>query len=168
MDAAMKDADSLTTTPFQTQAHAQWQHLLAEGLSRGALVRFHSRYKYLVMACSPQAYRELGRLLGSMSGDDDPQQLGATYFNLLLQALQHTPSRGTHTNVLQHLSGYLRPVLAQHERRQLQDTISHYQQGIVPLTAPLALLRHHLHGHPDPYLLQQVYLQPALHSPDAA
>lgn len=164
----MKDADNQAITPFQAQAHAQWQHLLAEGLSRGALVRFHSRYKYLVMACSPKAYRELGRLLGSMSGDDDPQRVGANYFIQLQQALQHTPSRGTHTNVLQHLSGYLRPVLAQHERSQLQETIRHYQQGSVTLTIPLALLRHYLQEHPDPYLLQQVYLQPALHSPAAA
>ena len=35
-------------------AYADWQQLLAQGLSRGALVRFHSRYKYLLMANNPR------------------------------------------------------------------------------------------------------------------
>jgi uncharacterized protein YbgA (DUF1722 family) len=31
---------------------------------------------------------------------------------------------------------------------------------VVPLVVPLTLLKHHLRCHPDPYLLQQAYLQP--------
>lgn len=30
----------------------------------------------------------------------------------------------------------------------------------MPLVVPLTLLKHHLRKHPDPYLLQQTYLQP--------
>ena len=92
-------------------AYADWQRLLAEGLSRGALVRFHSRYKYLLMANNPQAYRSLGRLLGGMSKDDDPQSIGPRYFSQLMQALRRCASRGTHCNVLQHLSGYFKDTL---------------------------------------------------------
>lgn len=69
-------------------AYADWQRLLAEGLNRGALVRFHSRYKYLLMANNPQAYRTLGRLLGSMSKADEPQSIGPRYFSQLMQALR--------------------------------------------------------------------------------
>ncbi|MDD2408864.1 MAG: YbgA family protein, partial [Tepidiphilus sp.] len=69
-------------------------------------------------------------------------------------------TRGTHANVLQHLAGYLRRVLPSEERQELQELIAQYRQGVVPLVAPLVLLRHHLRRYPDPYLAQQVYLEP--------
>ncbi|MDI9778054.1 DUF523 and DUF1722 domain-containing protein [Pseudomonas putida] len=141
-------------------AYADWQQLLAQGLSRGALVRFHSRYKYLLMANNPQAYRQLGRLLGSMSREDDPEQIGPRYFSQLMQALRRCASRGTHGNVLQHLSGYFKDSLTQQDKAELQHLIGQYQQGVVPLVVPLTLLKHHLRKHPDPYLQQQTYLQP--------
>ncbi|WGV18709.1 DUF523 and DUF1722 domain-containing protein [Pseudomonas putida] len=141
-------------------AYADWQRLLAEGLSRGALVQFHSRYKYLLMANNPQAYRTLGRLLGSMNRDDDPQSIGPRYFSQLMQALRRCASRGTHGNVLQHLSGYFKEALTPQDKAELQAIINQYRQGVVPLVVPLTLLKHHLRKHPDPYLQQQAYLQP--------
>ncbi|HYQ54835.1 MAG TPA: DUF523 and DUF1722 domain-containing protein [Pseudomonas sp.] len=141
-------------------AYADWQHLLAEGLSRGALVRFHSRYKYLLMANNPHAYRQLGRLLGTMSREDDPQEIGQRYFSQLMQALRRCASRGTHGNVLQHLSGYFKSALTDQDKAELQHLIDQYQQGVVPLVVPLTLLKHYLRKYPDPYLQQQAYLQP--------
>ncbi|MCG8295387.1 YbgA family protein [Pseudomonas entomophila] len=141
-------------------AYADWQGLLNDGLSRGALIRFHARYKYLLMAHNPQAYRNLGRLLGSMSRDDAPEQIGPRYFSQLMQALRRCASRGTHGNVLQHLSGYLRNDLKQADKLELQEVIGQYQKGVVPLVVPLTLLKHHLRNHPAPYLMQQAYLQP--------
>jgi len=141
-------------------AYADWQHLRAQGLSRGALVQFHSRYKYLLMANNPKAYRELGRLLGTMRREDDPQVLGQAYFSQLMQALRRPASRGTHCNVLQHLSGYFKDALTQQDKAELQHIIGQYQQGEVPLVVPLTLLKHYLRKHPDPYLEQQAYLHP--------
>jgi uncharacterized protein YbgA (DUF1722 family)/uncharacterized protein YbbK (DUF523 family) len=141
-------------------AYADWQTLLRQGLSRGALVGFHARYKYLLMAHNPHAYRTLGKLLGSMTRDDDPQQLGPRYFSQLMQALRRCASRGTHGNVLQHLCGYLRNDLGQADKAELQQVIAQYQRGVVPLVVPLTLLKHHLRNHPTPYLMQQAYLQP--------
>lgn len=141
-------------------AYADWQGLLREGLSRGTLVRFHARYKYLLMAHNPQAYRSLGRLLGSMTRDDVPEQIGPRYFSQLMQALRRCASRGTHGNVLQHLSGYLRNDLKPADKLELQQIIGRYQKGVVPLVVPLTLLKHHLRNHPAPYLMQQAYLQP--------
>ncbi|WP_028631679.1 YbgA family protein [Pseudomonas parafulva] len=141
-------------------AYADWQRVLAEGLNRGALVNFHSRYKYLLMANNPQAYRTLGRMLGTLSKDDDPLVVGPQYFSELMQALRRCASRGTHSNVLQHLSGYFKDALTPSDKSELQELIGQYQQGVVPLVVPLTLLKHHLRNHPDPYLQQQAYLQP--------
>jgi uncharacterized protein YbgA (DUF1722 family) len=146
---------------FLTQVYAchDWQQLLEEGLTRRALTDFHSRYKYLLMAHDPAQYRTLGHLLGSM-GDSDPTQLGPRYFSELMAALSKPATRGTHTNVLQHLSGYLRHSISAADKHALQDLIHQYRLGAVPLVAPLALLNHHFHQHPDPYIDRQVYLHP--------
>lgn len=140
-------------------AYAAWQRLLEEGLSRRALTDFHSRYKYQLMACDVQQYRALGRLLGSM-GRSDPAEVGPRYFSQLMQALKKCATRGSHTNVLQHLAGYLKQSVDADARQELHDLILQYHQGIVPLIVPLTLLKHHFRQHPDPYVALQVYMQP--------
>jgi uncharacterized protein YbgA (DUF1722 family) len=46
-----------------------------------------------------------------------------------MQALRRCASRGTHGNVLQHLSGYLRNDLDQADKAELQQIIGQYQQA---------------------------------------
>lgn len=140
-------------------AYAAWQQLLQQGLSRRALTDFHSRYKYLLMAHNPLQYKTLGNLLGNM-GKRDPEELGPRYFSELMTALKKCATRRTHTNVLQHLSGYLKQAISAGDKQEMQHIIGQYRHGIVPLVVPLTLLKHHLRQHPDPYVAQQVYLQP--------
>jgi uncharacterized protein YbgA (DUF1722 family)/uncharacterized protein YbbK (DUF523 family) len=140
-------------------AYNAWQQLLQEGLTRCALVEFHSRYKYLLMAHHPVQYKTLGNLLGNM-GQTDPKELGPRYFGELMAALKKCATRRTHTNVLQHLSGYLKQVISTEDKQEVQHVIGQYRHGIVPLVVPLTLLKHYFRQHPDPYIAQQVYLQP--------
>jgi uncharacterized protein YbgA (DUF1722 family)/uncharacterized protein YbbK (DUF523 family) len=140
-------------------AYADWQTLLHGGLSRRALTNFHSRYKYQLMANNPAQYRMLGKMLGSM-GNADPAEVGPRYFSELMTALKRCATRGTHTNVLQHLNGYFKKSMSPDDRQEMQRLIGQYRRGVVPLVVPLTLLKHHLRQHPDPYVAQQVYLQP--------
>jgi uncharacterized protein YbgA (DUF1722 family)/uncharacterized protein YbbK (DUF523 family) len=140
-------------------AYSAWQQLRQAGMTRRGLTDFHSRYKYLLMAHNPVQYKTLGNLLGNM-GKTDPQELGPRYFSELMAALKKCATRGTHSNVLQHLSGYLKQAISGEDKQEMQQVISQYRRGIVPLVVPLTLLKHHLRQHPDPYIAQQVYLQP--------
>ncbi|CDF92657.1 MULTISPECIES: DUF523 and DUF1722 domain-containing protein [unclassified Pseudomonas] len=140
-------------------AYAAWQSLRRKGLTRRGLIAFHSHYKYLLMAHNPVQYKVLGNLLGNM-GKTDPNELGPRYFSALMAALKKCATRRTHSNVLQHLSGYLKRAIDAEDKREVQHLIAQYRLGIVPLVVPLTLLKHHLRQHPDPYLAQQVYLQP--------
>ncbi|WP_028620499.1 YbgA family protein [Pseudomonas sp. Ant30-3] len=140
-------------------AYSAWQQVLQEGLTRHGLTQFHARYKYLLMAHSPVHYKTLGNLLGNM-GHTDPQELGPRYFSELMAALKTCATRRTHTNVLQHISGYLKQAISAEDKQEMQHVIGQYRQGIVPLVVPLTLLKHHFRLHPDPYIAQQVYLQP--------
>lgn len=140
-------------------AYAAWQQLLREGLTRKALIAFHTRYKYQLMATSPRDYRELGRRVGQ-SSEQPLASFAAEYFSDLMQALRQPANRGTHCNVLQHLSGYFKRQLSAPDRQELQRLIQQYRKGIVPLVVPLTLLKHYLRHYPDVYLTQQAYLQP--------
>ncbi|SDH93058.1 Uncharacterized conserved protein YbgA, DUF1722 family [Pseudomonas flavescens] len=139
--------------------YAQWQALCQSGLSRGKLIEFHARHKYLLMATDPLRYKRLGRLLGDLSGRD-LHDLAEHYFGELMTALKRCATRGTHANVLQHLIGYLKGSLSSAEKQEMQQLIGQYRHGIVPLVVPLTLLKHHFRQHPDSYIAQQVYLQP--------
>ncbi len=140
-------------------AYAAWHELLKAGLTRRSLTEFHSRYKYQLMANDPVQYKALGKLLGDM-GRSDPNDIAAQYFSDLMSALKKCATRRTHTNVLQHLTGYLKQTISAADKQEIQQLITQYHQGIVPLIVPLTLLKHHFRQHPDPYVALQVYMQP--------
>jgi uncharacterized protein YbgA (DUF1722 family) len=77
-----------------------------------------------------------------------------------MQALKKTATRRSHSNVLQHMLGYFKPVLSSEEKTEMVGLISQYRHGVVPLIVPLTLLKHHLRRHPHNYLARQAYLQP--------
>jgi uncharacterized protein YbgA (DUF1722 family)/uncharacterized protein YbbK (DUF523 family) len=139
-------------------AFAHWQALVAAGLSAARIVAFHSAYKYLLMAHSVPHYQQAGRLLADLSGD--VHAIARTYIALLMTGLTRPATRGGHTNVLQHLQGYVTDDLDAPARHELAACIDSYRRGEVPLLAPLTLLRHHLRRVPDAYVLNPVYLEP--------
>lgn len=140
-------------------AYGDWQRLCAEGLTRKGILAYHARHKYLLMAHNPGRYRELGRLLAGI-GEHDPAEFGPRYFTAMMAALKKCATRGTHANVLQHLSGYLRRALPSEDRRDIQQLIEQYRNGTVPLVVPLTMLKYHFRRHPDRYIALQAYLQP--------
>lgn len=139
--------------------YAQWQRLLNQGLTRHGLLTFHQRYKYQLMASNREQYRRLGRAVAESAGTalDD---FAPWYFSELMTALKQPASRGSHSNVLQHLCGYLKHALSRSEKQELQQLIEQYRTGIIPLVVPLTLIKHHFRRHPDDYVAGQAYLQP--------
>ena len=137
----------------------RWQQLNAQRLTAKALVEFHTRHKFIALAHDEKAYRELGRLVAT-AGRSGMAELGRRYIQLLMQALKKPATRTRHTNVLQHLSGFLKQKMDAADKRELLELIDTYRRGRVPLVVPITLLRHHLRRHPQPYLSEQYYLTP--------
>jgi uncharacterized protein YbgA (DUF1722 family) len=129
------------------------------GADKASLIRFHSRHKYLVLAHSPVMYRELGQLLADMNRQP-LEEIREVYIGRLMQALSRPATRKRHTNVLQHLLGYLKDSLDSAHRTDLAESIDAYRRGEYPLVVPLRLLQHHFSIHPHPYISEQVYLNP--------
>ncbi|MBZ9613577.1 YbgA family protein [Rheinheimera maricola] len=136
-----------------------YQQSMQDGFTVGKLVAFHSRYKFLVMAHSPMAYRTLGRLV-AQAKLFSAAELQQRYLLELMQALKNIASRKQHANVLQHLQGFLKHGLSAEAKQELADLIHRYRQGFVPLMAPLTLLQHHLKQQPNSYVSAQRYFSP--------
>lgn len=137
----------------------RWQLLTAQRLTAKALVEFHTRHKFIVLAHDEKRYRELGRLVAT-AGRRGMAELGRTYIQLLMQVLKKPATRTRHANVLQHLFGFLKQNLNAADKRELLELINTYRRGRVPLVVPITLLRHYLRRFPAPYLSEQFYLTP--------
>ncbi|MFQ2091906.1 MULTISPECIES: DUF523 and DUF1722 domain-containing protein [Aeromonas] len=140
-------------------AYHDWQQLCARGITASALIRFHSRYKYLVLSHATTHYRALGKLLGNLA-KADLQEVADSYIKGLMAALTLRANRRSHTNVLMHLQGYFKRVLTPAQKQELCEAIDKYRTGLFPLLVPLTLIRHYLREYPNPYLSEQVYLNP--------
>lgn len=153
--------DPVLRENFITRVFAwhNWRQVQHAGLSARALTDFHARYKYTLMAHSPQDYQALGRMLAD-AGRQAAEELGTRYFAALMQALQQKATRRSNTNVLMHIQGYLKKHLRPAEKQSMTTVIEQYRKGIVPLVVPVTLLRHHFRQHPDPYIESQAFLQP--------
>lgn len=132
---------------------------VSEPVTAGKIVAFHSRYKLTLMAHNPEAYRTLGQMVAGI-GRQDIQEFYAQYRLSLMQALAGRASRKNHTNVLMHLQGYFKKVLDKPRKAELSRLIDEYRKGELPLLVPLTLIKHYQQHYPDPYLVQQRYLEP--------
>jgi uncharacterized protein YbgA (DUF1722 family)/uncharacterized protein YbbK (DUF523 family) len=140
-------------------AYRRWQSLRAAGLSAKALVDFHARHKYMVMAHSQAAYQRLGRLLSHLKGVD-LDKLADAYEAEFMGALKRRAGRKRHVNVLQHIQGYLKDRIDGGDKRELAESIEAYRREEVPLVVPTKLLRHYFRRNPDHYIDRQWYLDP--------
>jgi len=140
-------------------AFRRWQDLVATNITAAGLVDFQRRHKYLLMAHSPELARRLGAL-AAQAGIRPLAGLLSEYEALFLAAIKQKATVRKHANVLQHMLGYFKKQLDEFEKRELLQVIGNYRQGLVPLVAPLTLLKHYIAKFRQPYLQDQVYLDP--------
>jgi uncharacterized protein YbgA (DUF1722 family)/uncharacterized protein YbbK (DUF523 family) len=146
---------------FVERVFAYWRlrELFRARWNVASLVGFHTAHKLIVMAHSPESYRQLGRLVAdprSMSR----RELERRYTDLFMAALSVIATTRRHTNVLQHMVGYFKGRLDPESRTELLGAIEDYRRGLVPLIVPITLVRHHVRVHQVSYLSGQLYLEP--------
>ena len=138
--------------------YKSWQRLTHDPMTKHALTNFHSKHKYMVMSHDLVAYKQLGRLLAH--ADMPVEDMAQEYIHGLMTALKKKATRKKHANTLQHIQGYFSKYLSSNERQELANKIDDYRLGLVPLMAPLTLIKHYQMHYPDDYLAQQTYLHP--------
>lgn len=137
----------------------RWKTFRAEDASIKGLIQFHTQHKLLVMAHSPKHYSALGRLVADTRALPK-NALFDEYSWQLFEGLELLATNRKHTNVLQHMMGYFKKQLTADEKAELRDVIMSYHSGLVPLIVPVTLINHYVRKYDEPYLKQQVYLNP--------
>lgn len=159
-EGRLKDSRIRENFVSRVFAYHRWQQLKADGLTRGRLFTFHQSHKYLLMAHNQEGIRRLGRLIAQPEGGSSLEEVGNDYFKEFMTIMKRTPSRKSHTNVLQHMAGYVSKHLDTDDRSELTEMINQYRLEHLPLIVPLIMLRHHARKLKVEYLIGQVYLDP--------
>lgn len=140
-------------------AYRRWQDLEKNGITMNALVQFHTQHKFALLAHNQAGYRRLGRLIAN---EDKlrPKALATLYISEFMAVLKLRATPKKHANVLMHILGFLKNHLTADDKAELLDAIERHRSGQLPLIVPITLLRHYLRLHPEPYILNQSYLNP--------
>ncbi len=137
----------------------RWREVLGKRESRGNVVDFHTKHKLLILSHSPKHYQAMGKLV-AQAKDLPFKQLYQRYQILLMESLELKTTAKRNTNVLMHMVGYFKEQLSSDEKQELLEVIDHYREGYIPLVVPITLINHYVRKYDQPYLKQQVYLNP--------
>ena len=157
-EGRLDDAQLCETFVERVHAYRRWRDWTGEEASSlQRLMDFHARHKLTLLAHSETHMRLLGRLLAK-AGTAPLDRVTARYGSLFMEALKQPATTGTNTNALQHAMGFLSGRMDPEERNRLVVLVDDYRQGLVPLSAPLALLRRHAAEQGNVYVLRQSFL----------
>jgi uncharacterized protein YbgA (DUF1722 family) len=82
------------------------------------------------------------------------------YRILLMESLMLKTTPKKNANVLQHMMGYFKEQLSSDEKQELLEVIEVYRKGYTPLIVPITLIQHYVRKYDQPYLKEQIYLNP--------
>ena len=137
----------------------RWREVLRKKESRGGIVDFHTKHKLLILSHGTKYYHAMGKLV-AMAKDLALKELYQQYQTLLMESLELKTTPKKNANVFQHMMGYFKEQLSSDEKQELLEVIDHYRKGYIPLIVPITLINHYVRKYDQPYLKQQVYLNP--------
>lgn len=139
----------------------RWREVLGKKESRGNVGDFHTKHKLLILSHSPKHYQMMGKLV-AQAKNLPLKELYREYQTLLMGSLGLKTTPKKNANVLQHMMGYFKEQLSSDEKEELLEVIDLYRKEIIPLIVPITLINHYVRKYDQPYLKQQIYLNPPL------
>ena len=140
-------------------AYHRLQRLWASRWTLRSLIAFHTANKMTLLSHDELGYRRLGRLV-AIGKSLARAELRGRYEAGFMTTLEKLATPGRHVNVLTHMLGHFSDRLEPVARQELLGVVEDYQRGLVPLIAPLTLVRHYIRTLKVEYLLGQTYLDP--------
>ena len=140
-------------------AYHRLQGLWATRWTLRSLIDFHTANKMSLLAHDEPGYRRLGRLVAT-GKTLARAELRERYQAGFMTTLEKPATPGRHVNVMTHMLGHFTDQLEPSACQAILDVLEDYRRGLVPLVAPLTLVRHYVHTLKVEYLLGQTYLDP--------
>jgi uncharacterized protein YbgA (DUF1722 family) len=140
-------------------AYHRLQRLWASRWTLRSLIAFHTANKMTLLAHDEPGYRRLGPLV-AIAKALPRAELRRRYEIGFMTTLKKPATPGRHVNVMTHMLGHFSDRLETVARQELLGVFEDYRHGLVPLIAPLTLVRHYVRTLKVDYLLGQTYLDP--------
>ncbi len=137
----------------------RWREVLEKKPTLGSLVKFHSQHKYLILAHSPKHEQTMGQLV-ARAKRISLSEAYKQYQVLLMEALRIKTTPNKNANVLMHMLGFFKEQLSSAEKQELLEIIENYRREYIPLIVPITLIKHFVNKYNEPYLKEQIYLNP--------
>jgi len=138
----------------------RWREYEEHDGSMPGLLDFHSRHKYMLMAHSPESVTAIGQIAASYNRRN-LNEIRTRYLEGLMKTLDYKVTSKKNRNVMMHLMGYFKKNLSSAEKLELLELMDHYVDGLLPLLAPLTMLRHYSRKYDCEFLQNQYYLNPS-------
>lgn len=127
--------------------------------SMRALVEFHTKHKFLLMAYSQKELKELGAIVANRGGAA-ADELFLSYERHLKASLTRPPQPGQSINVLMHAFGYVSQSISPREKTFFLDALRNYRARRLPLGVPVAVMRSLIARFDERYLSAQCFFAP--------
>ncbi len=123
------------------------------------LVDFHTRNKIQLKAYNEKRMRELGRIVAN-SDSFDINEIYSVYEQTLYLALKRAANCTSFVNVLTNSLGYLSKELSSDEKKFFLHQLERYRDGMIPLIAPMDIMRAWIIRTGQEYLEKQTFFNP--------
>ncbi|WZL81954.1 DUF523 and DUF1722 domain-containing protein [Vallitaleaceae bacterium 9-2] len=124
-----------------------------------ALIDFHTKNKYLLMAYHQMHQKTLGKIVANHENKKTHEVIEA-YETLLRKSLEKPLRRGTNINMLMHLFGYFKKELTSTEKAYFLDTLEKYHMKKIPFSVPIAIIHAWVVRFDEKYLKYQTIFEP--------
>jgi len=132
--------------------------LLSKNPKEAELVKFHTRYKYILMTYSQKHLKILGRIVAD--GKIPLKEKMSKYGEVFAEALTKKTTKGTHVNTIIHIFGHISKYLNQKERAHFLELVEKYRKNMIKRRVLVELLRSFACRLEEDYILIQKYLEP--------
>ena len=134
--------------------HYEYRKVKSAKSPYAALVDFHTKNKYLLMAYNQAALKRLGQIVANHDKLEIPMVIAK--YEADLQAMNKSSLKpGKNVNMLLHLFGYFKKELSANEKTFFLDQILLYQKQLVSLNSLLLILKSWVIRFEEPYLSEQ-------------
>ena len=127
--------------------------------TRGKLIEYHSKNKYLFMMYNQTILKKMGKLLASLT-DRKIEDTVELYFEMLKKLFSRRPNKHSVINVHMHALGYFSKDLNSKEKKYFLNTLEKVRSKIILVSGVNSILESWMARYDQPYLSKQTFFQP--------
>ena len=137
-----------------------WQTIGESGWSASKIMKFHAEHKLFLLSRAPDSKRALGRIIAQgFDNDEHPESVALKYMTEAQKGLSVLTRRGRIAHAMERVIGKL-PNMSKQDKRELLEVIHQFRKGLLPRSAAMILLSHHINRHDANNPIHQNFISP--------